>query len=98
MPFSAFEKEDGETFEVEDLSPLPQELFRRKEIVEALEALVDELPDDRKVIVTLHDAERLSFEEIAEMVDKPMNTVKSQYRRAIISLRRSIDGGNAPKL
>ncbi len=98
VPFSAFEKEDGETFEVEDLSPLPQELFRRKEIVEALEALVDELPDDRKVIVTLHDAERLSFEEIAEMVDKPMNTVKSQYRRAIISLRRSIDGGNAPKL
>jgi hypothetical protein len=29
----------------------------------------------------------LTFAEIAKVVNKPMNTVKSQYRRAIITLK-----------
>ncbi len=97
-PFSAFENDESETFEVEDLSPLPHELFRGKEIAEALETLVKELPEDRRAIVILHDSEELSFKDIAEIVDRPMNTVKSQYRRALLFLRKKIDDGNAPKL
>jgi RNA polymerase sigma-70 factor (ECF subfamily) len=96
-PFSAFE-EDGERFDVEDLSPLPDELFRKEEIAEALGNLVDELPVDRKAIVILHDAEMLSFADIALIMERPMNTVKSQYRRALIWLRGRIDDGDAPKL
>ena len=97
-PFSTFDGEDGETFEVEDLSPLPHELFRKKEVAEALEGLVLELPIDRRAIVLLHDAEMLSFKEIAEITGKPMNTVKSQYRRAIMALRHKVEKGGAPGL
>jgi RNA polymerase sigma-70 factor (ECF subfamily) len=96
-PFSAFE-EDGEKFDVEDLSPLPDELFRKDEIAKALGDLIDALPTDRKAIVVLHDAEMLSFADIAVIMNRPMNTVKSQYRRALMSLRGMIDGGDAPKL
>ncbi len=97
-PFSAFENDENETFEVEDSSDLPHELFRRREVVEAVENLVRQLPDDRRAIVILHDAEELSFKDIADIVGKPMNTVKSQYRRALMFLRKKIDEGTAPKL
>ena len=96
VPFSSFENE--EAFDVEDMSELPHEIFQRKEVASALEALVAKLPDDRRAIIILHDLERLPFEDIAEIMDRPMNTVKSQYRRAIITLRDMIRGGDAPKL
>ena len=97
-PFSAFENEDNDNFDVEDTSDLPQELFRKKEISQALETLISELPDDRKAIVILHDSEMLPFKDIADIMERPINTVKSQYRRALIFLREMIDKGNAPKL
>lgn len=97
-PFSAYENDENENFDVEDLSDLPQELFRKKEITEAIKNLVAELPDDRKAIVILHDSEMLPFKDIADIMERPVNTVKSQYRRALIYLRDRIDKGNAPKL
>lgn len=96
-PFSAFEDDDG-TFDVEDVSPLATEIFQRKETAVALDRLLGELSPDRKSIVLLHDSEMLPFAEIAEIVKKPMNTVKSQYRRAIMVLRKKVESGNAPKL
>lgn len=97
-PFSAFENEGEENFDVEDASDLPHEIFRKKEVAEAVEALVRELPEDRKTIVILHDSEMLPFKDIAEIMGRPVNTVKSQYRRALIFLRGRIDEGGAPKL
>ncbi len=97
-PFSAFEDEGEDNFDVEDISDLPHEIFRKKEIAEAIEKLVAELPDDRKAIVILHDSEMLPFKDIADIMDRPINTVKSQYRRALIFLKDMIDKGNAPKL
>jgi len=35
----------------------------------------------------LHYTENLTFEEISEIVDKPLNTVKSQFRRALHQIR-----------
>ena len=97
-PFSAYEDDDNEHFDVEDFSDLPQELFRKKEIAEAIQNLVAELSNDRKAIVILHDSEMLPFKDIADIMERPVNTVKSQYRRALMYLRDRIDKGNAPKL
>lgn len=97
-PFSSFEDENGEPFEVEDFSPSSLEIFQKKEFAGAIERILGELPPEKKAIVLLHDAEMLSFKEIAEVVGKPLNTVKSQYRRAIIALRKIVENGNAPKL
>ena len=43
-------------------------------------------PDFREIII-LHNTEELTFEEISQIVDKPLNTVKSQYRRALHQMR-----------
>ena len=37
-----------------------------------------------------YDREEMTFDEIAEIIDKPMNTVKSWHRRALFKLRDRI--------
>lgn len=71
-----------------DDEPLPPEIFERQEIAEELKLALDDISPDYRMIILLHDKEDLTFEEIAEITNKPMNTVKSQYRRGILALRK----------
>ena len=69
----------------------------------SLEAVVDKnfilenLPSEQREIISLHFLERLTFREISELLKKPLNTVKSKYRRGIETVRKRMDEGNAPK-
>jgi RNA polymerase sigma-70 factor (ECF subfamily) len=47
-------------------------------LIEALEKLAE----DQRVVVLLHDAEGYKLEEIAELIDTPIGTVKSRLHRA----------------
>lgn len=98
LNFSHLEPADSaENFEatIPDPEPLPDKIFEQKELGVWLEKALDQIPTDYKTILLLHLNDQLTFEEIAEVVDKPMNTVKSQHRRALIALRKYLD--NAPK-
>ncbi len=68
--------------------------FDRSLTQEVLEKALSELPLDSRTVVLLHDIDGLTFEEIAEVVGKPMNTVKSQYRRSLIKLRELMHQNN----
>lgn len=101
VTFSSLNGEDAETpFEanIPDSELHPEELFERNETIELVQKALESIPFDYKTIVLLHDGEEMTFEEISEVVDKPMNTVKSQYRRALIALKNNIESQNAPKL
>lgn len=96
--FSDFNRVDfGEYFEdtLSDPSPIADELFEKNELKEALEKEVSRLPINYREVIILRHSEDLSFEEIGSVVKKPVNTVKSQYRRALLKMKDSID--NAPK-
>ncbi len=88
--FSSLEGEDGDVSfadTLEDSEPLPTEIFERAESKEKLERLLDEIHPDHRSVLTLYYHEELTFEEIAEALDRPMNTVKSWHRRALIKIR-----------
>ncbi|MDB5189967.1 MAG: sigW 1 [Parcubacteria group bacterium] len=80
---------ETESFEssLEDTLPLPEELFAQNESQQRVEQALLSLSPDYRSIVLLHDTDSLTFEAIAEIVGKPMNTVKSQYRRALLQMR-----------
>ncbi|MCX6715988.1 MAG: RNA polymerase sigma factor [Candidatus Taylorbacteria bacterium] len=88
--FSQMDTAHDEPFEdgLADIEPLPDEIFQRKELAYDLESALSKIPPDHKMIILLHHTEDLTFEEISIITDKPMNTVKSQYRRALIMLRK----------
>ncbi len=92
--FSALAREEEERIaeEVPDGQPLPDALVQRAQAAHLLEEAITALPPKARVAVLMHDTEGLTFQEIAEVLREPMNTVKSRYHRAVKALERTLRG------
>jgi len=51
--------------------------------------LLEELDPLYRDVINLRYGDNLTFKEIGEILRRPLHTVKSQHRRAIIALRRA---------
>ena len=51
---------------------------------------IEDLPEELKVAVTLREFEGLSYEEIAEVMECPVGTVRSRIFRAREAIEKSI--------
>lgn len=82
----------AESFEdkIPDDSLLPEQMLAKLENKEFLDKILEKLPRTYREVLLLHYQEEMTFEEIGNILDKPLNTVKSQHRRAIIELRKNI--------
>lgn len=76
--------------EIEDSGDLPDEILFKQEQEEMLNAVLTGFTEADKLIVSLHYYEQLTFEEIAEVLNQSVNTVKSRHRRLLIKLREKI--------
>lgn len=74
-----------------DTEPLPDELFARAEDKAFVESLFMQLSPEHREVLYLHYYEGLTFDEIGNILEKPLNTVKSQHRRALFAIRKFID-------
>ncbi|MGD8415681.1 MAG: RNA polymerase sigma factor RpoE [Pseudomonadales bacterium] len=70
----------------------PDAVLARDELSRAIDEAISELPDDLRSAVTLREFDGLSYEQIAEIMDCPVGTVRSRIFRA----RESIDRHIAP--
>jgi RNA polymerase sigma-70 factor, ECF subfamily len=86
------EEGDHFAYDVEDERPLPDEVVARMQDAEALDRALAELPPTARAVILMHDGEGLTFQEIADAVREPMNTVKSRYRRGIERLKQRFSG------
>ncbi len=60
----------------------PENLLLTEEIKNTVFAAIEALPDDLKSAISLREIEGLSYEEIAEVMDCPIGTVRSRIFRA----------------
>ena len=60
----------------------PESVLAAKEIGQAVEEALQTLPQDLRVALTLREMEGLSYEEIAEIMQCPVGTVRSRIFRA----------------
>ncbi|TBR13797.1 MAG: RNA polymerase sigma factor RpoE [Rugosibacter sp.] len=60
----------------------PERLLMTKQIGETVNAVVEALPEDLRTALTLREIEGLSYEEIADVMDCPIGTVRSRIFRA----------------
>jgi len=65
-------------------------VFDQKLSKEYLEQSLRQISLEKRTIVLLHDIEGLTFDEIAQMLDKSLNTVKSVYRRTLLGLQKGM--------
>jgi RNA polymerase sigma-70 factor (ECF subfamily) len=92
VPFSDFIKEDEKNPLLEtlfDSEPLPDEKIEQMEVVSQLDSATKNLSEKDQMIISLRHEKDLSFQEIADVLNKPLNTVKSQYWRAVAKLKNN---------
>lgn len=80
-----FDADEAETFEDgEQLrdNTTPESVFVSKQIGETVNAAIEALPDELKTAIVLREIEGLSYDEIANMMDCPIGTVRSRIFRA----------------
>jgi len=68
----------------------PQLVYLNRELGVHLQRAIAGLPERLKTVVLLHDVEGLPYEEIAEVVDCPLGTVKSRLFNARMALRQRL--------
>ncbi len=83
---------DGSLDGVADFADGPQVAVERAENARIVQAAISALPEDLRVIVVLRDIEGLEYEEIAEVLEIPLGTVKSRLHRGRLDLRESLKG------
>jgi len=67
----------------------PEAVLASKEIAQAVNAVMDALPEELRQAITLREIEGMSYEDIAQALECPIGTVRSRIFRAreAISLR-----------
>jgi RNA polymerase sigma-70 factor, ECF subfamily len=60
----------------------PEALMASKEIAAAVNAAIEDLSEDLRQAITLREIEGLAYEEIAEVMNCPIGTVRSRIFRA----------------
>lgn len=68
--------------DVEDDDNNPQDEFIKSQRIEMVRIFVDKLPAKYRKLVQLRYFDELSYEEIAQELDKPLGTVKAQLHRS----------------
>ena len=79
------------TVSVDDTpEPVAPANFQDSLMTEALRRIVATLPEKPRLVVTLRYQEDLDPTEIAELLEMPLNTVKSHLRRSLTILREKV--------
>jgi RNA polymerase sigma-70 factor (ECF subfamily) len=80
-----FNAEEAEGFEDADQlrdASTPESELHGKEIAATVNRAMDALPEDLRTAITLREIEGLSYEEIANVMNCPIGTVRSRIFRA----------------
>lgn len=75
-----------------DGQSLPDEAAEMAESHHFVRQALDSLTEAQRVAVELSFFEGLSHREIAEQLDKPLGTIKTQIRSGLIQLRKQLEG------
>ena len=76
---------------ISDGSPTAERSMIDEQVVEDLQKLIVELPDDQKDVLTMRLYKDMSFKEIAETTGVSINTALGRMRYAIINLRKMVE-------
>lgn len=74
--------DDHRPLQFEDSSMSPDDLYNKRHLQELVEKAAEELPAHHREVFILREMEGKTYEEIAEITDTQLGTVKSRLNRA----------------
>ena len=90
IPFSKFDNEEGDNILEDNLIDnglKPDEVFLLTENKEMIENTLSKISFIQKEVVILRYMNEMTFDEISEILNIPLNTVKSHHNRALIKMK-----------
>lgn len=69
---------------------LPEEVLEQMELQERIQYEISRLPDKYRAVIVLKYIEELSLQEISEILDMPLGTVKTRIHRGREALRKQL--------
>jgi RNA polymerase sigma-70 factor (ECF subfamily) len=68
-----------------------EDLVARREMSQAVALAMAELPEEQRTAIMLKEYQGLTFQEIAELLDCPLSTVKTRLYQGLSVLRRRLE-------
>lgn len=72
---------------IADPGETPEDAFERTELGNALQQCIKNLPTEFGAVLYLIDVQGLDYNEVSQVIEKPLGTVKSRLARARLRLR-----------
>ena len=83
---SQFSKDD-KTYDLPSNDPEPGQEIQTNIVNKIIRNAVDQLSEKFKIVIVLRDFQGLSYEDISEVINVPIGTVKSRINRARLQLQ-----------
>ena len=74
-----------------DEKPNPEQEMMEHTYSEDLQKVLDSLTAEQRLLVTLADVEGLPYKDIADMMDKPVGTIRSRLHRTHKLIRARLE-------
>ncbi len=74
-----------------DSGPIPESVIERTETLQILAQAVADLPPAYRTVIALRYDAGLSYQQIADTLELPVNTVRTHLRRAKLQLRKDLE-------
>ncbi len=75
---------------ISDDTVLPDAALQKVQDANVLNNILDGLQPKYREVLLLHYQEEMTFDEIGKVLGKPLNTVKSHHRRALLEMRKKL--------
>jgi RNA polymerase sigma-70 factor (ECF subfamily) len=88
------QREGGEEnlyFDMADETPNPEERIMEHSFSEDLQKALNSLSPEQRLLVTLADVEGVPYKDIADMLDKPVGTIRSRLHRTHKLIRSRLE-------
>jgi RNA polymerase sigma-70 factor, ECF subfamily len=92
--FSDFENDEGENSFIEgltDTAPLAPEITDALLSAEKIRTALLALSPKNRIVMEMHYYDEMTLQEIADVMDESVNTIKSRYRRALSTLKNQLE-------
>lgn len=84
-------QDDEYELPIEDTAPSPYEEAQKKEAMRALGSALDLLSEEQRAVIVMRDINGLSYEEIADVMECSLGTIKSRINRSRLALRKLLE-------
>jgi RNA polymerase sigma-70 factor (ECF subfamily) len=97
-PTTPLEPENDDEEEIENPSWMkddgfsPEESMEQVEMERAIQHCLEGLPEEFRAVAILVDVQGMDYQEVSELIEKPLGTIKSRVSRARLRLRECLQG------